>query len=154
MRAFLLIPATFLVVLPGCYFPSQKYAQEERKYTRLLNSPSALYCLASRMDCAAKAGDIEIDARQQERLVRELSVEAMRVFGEAGRIRFNLAIPKNVREAEALNLEGEGQRMRQELENRRELIGVLDSSSAWYRRRSHREMQRIDQIMHNEIPTR
>lgn len=154
MRVALLIAFLAVIPLSGCYFPSQKFAEEEQRYNSLLDSNPALYCLASRADHSGKATDVEFDTRYQKRLVGHLSVEAMRVFGEAGRLRFDRSLPKNVREAEALNLEGDGRRMRQELEKRRELIGVLEGSSSWYRIRSHRELQRIDQILHNDIPTR
>ena len=154
MRVALIGLAAVAVCASGCYFPSQKFAEEETRYNRFLNSPAALYCLASHLDYDEKASGIEMDAAEQKRLVGQLGVEAMRVFGDAGRIRFNRSIPPVIREAEALNMEGDARRMREELANRRELVGVLETSSAWYRQQSHRESMRIDQIVHNDIPTR
>ena len=152
MRRLGLAAAVVLMCAAGC--THQRIAEDDRRHTLLLDTPAAMHCLASARDYGAYADELERDVREQKAMVTRLKVRVQEVFGEAGRVRFNKFLTRNVREAEALNLEGEGRRMRAEIRNREKLIGVLANRAAWYRRRSQRESRRIDQIMHNDIPVR
>ena len=138
----------------GCLADPPRSQVEDKRYVRLLDSPAAMHCVAGRREQAANAEELELEAREQRRLVRRLKVRVQEAFGEAGRVRSSMTLPKTVREAEALNLEGEGRRLREEVRNRERLIGVLDERAAWARRRAHRESHRIDQIMHKDLPGR
>jgi len=154
MRRLALLVAIAALGVAGCSGAPAEVKAQDTRHAPLLDAPAAMYCLASAREYDEYATDLESEIREQKRLVGELRARAQWVMGEAGRIRFDLLLPPNVREAEALNLEGEGKRMREEIQNRQKLIGVLEGRAAWYSGRAHREDRRIDQIMHGDTPAR
>jgi len=154
MRILGLGLSALAVFATGCLSPSAKQRLEDNRQARLLSSRPAMYSLANARRFNADADELEREVREQELLVRQLKIRTQQVFGEAGRARANMRVAKTVREATALNLEGEGRRIRSEVAGRMRLIDILKNRAGWSRRQAHGQAHRIGQIMHGEIPTR